>query len=331
MSTEEELAKLRIEEEQKKVIEETRRNRKLRQRQLIGEEAEEIVRRKDHVDDAKAAWSVKGTEGLAHDADKIEAATAAKAKNQYEETLKQNAEKGKSEDALAAAAVSGADGTAHDLKAKYDKPKSKMPSLFRKRAEKAEAVPAPKDKSAGKATNYADEFYKIESEEVTMVGDQKHIKVTGISKSGQRVTKTKIILPDVVGETKSQGQQNRPKGEENNNLLPQNFDGQYYSLVEIRQRKVDGIDKQNREQYLSPDEFQTAFKMSKEEFAKLPKWKRDNLKRDLHLYWYVKKVWDLGFKIEIGGSDVRTCCLNSLQVLDNNLALFLELKFGGIE
>lgn len=92
-----------------------------------------------------------------------------------------------------------------------------------------------------------------------------------------------------MGETKAQHQQGAPNNkhqssEASNALMPSNWDGKYYSLADIRQRKVNGIDKNNREQYLSPEEFQQTFKMSKEDFSKLPKWKRENMKRDLHLF-----------------------------------------------
>jgi hypothetical protein len=67
-------------------------------------------------------------------------------------------------------------------------------------------------------------------------------------------------------------------------LTPNNWDGKYYSLVDLRQRRVEGIDKHNREQYLSPKDFEAAFGMSKEEFARCPKWKRDKLKGGLSLF-----------------------------------------------
>jgi hypothetical protein len=68
-------------------------------------------------------------------------------------------------------------------------------------------------------------------------------------------------------------------------LRPTGWDGQtYHSLVDLRQRRVQGIDMKNREQYLSPEEFQKTFKMTKEEFSICPKWKRDKLKSGLHLY-----------------------------------------------
>jgi hypothetical protein len=61
-------------------------------------------------------------------------------------------------------------------------------------------------------------------------------------------------------------------------------EGQYYPLVDLQQGKVSGIDIACREQYLSPVEFMQYFKMSKENFAMLPKWKRDKTKRSLKLF-----------------------------------------------
>jgi hypothetical protein len=285
MPTEDELAKLRIAEEQKKIIQSTGRTRKLKQRQMIGEQAEEINQRKDHVEDAKKEWSSKGPEGHAHGADEIEPQVATKAKHQYANNLQTFAKKGQHEEPNKAGELP------QDLKAKYDKPKFKMPSLFRKKNKTPDDADAdaPKDKTAGQPIKYAEEFYKIEKEEVKMVGTSKHITITGIDQSGRRVTKTKIILPEQVGETKIQSQQGglRQGGDEaaSNQLLPSNFDGTYYSLVDIRQRRVpNNLDKNHREQYLSPEDFEKTFGMTKEAFSKVPKWKRDNLKRDLHLY-----------------------------------------------
>lgn len=58
----------------------------------------------------------------------------------------------------------------------------------------------------------------------------------------------------------------------------------FYPLTDLQQKKVQGIDDSRREQYLSPDDFVASFKMSKEEFTKLPKWKRDQAKRNLNLF-----------------------------------------------
>ena len=47
-------------------------------------------------------------------------------------------------------------------------------------------------------------------------------------------------------------------------LRPSGWDGKtYYSLTDLRQRKTPTIDMKNREQYLAPDEFRSAFGMTK--------------------------------------------------------------------
>ena len=60
--------------------------------------------------------------------------------------------------------------------------------------------------------------------------------------------------------------------------------GKFYSIDDLRERKIEGLDYTCREQYLSPSDFQQYFKMTKEEFSKLPKWKRDKAKRSLKLF-----------------------------------------------
>eukprot|EP00934_Nitzschia_sp_Nitz4_P003888 Nitzschia sp. Nitz4//scaffold207_size38617//8469//9302//NITZ4_007673-RA/size38617-processed-gene-0.9-mRNA-1//1//CDS//3329541599//3878//frame0 len=277
MPTADELARQRIQEEANKIISETGRSRKLKQRGFIGDQAQDIHNRKTDVEVAKKVWSVKGTEGQTHGSDTIESNVATKAKQAYQASLEKQKQ-------AVSSPTPKKGGLSNDLKGKFDKP-STTPSLFGK-----SGIKQPKD-SAPPANNtlYSDGFAKIEKQEEKMVGTAKHITTTGIDAAGRRVTKTKIILPEQVGETKAQHQQkesgNEDKGAESNNkLLPSNWDGTYYSLSDIRQRKAPGVDKNNREQYLSPEEFQQVFKMTKEEFAKLPKWKRDNLKRDLHLF-----------------------------------------------
>jgi hypothetical protein len=71
-----------------------------------------------------------------------------------------------------------------------------------------------------------------------------------------------------------------------NALTPMGWDGKtFYSLVDLRQRQVpQSIDWKNREQYLSPVDFQDTFGMSKDDFAKQPKWKRDKMKQALYLF-----------------------------------------------
>eukprot|EP00929_Paragymnodinium_shiwhaense_P062404 TRINITY_DN3115_c0_g1_i1.p1 TRINITY_DN3115_c0_g1~~TRINITY_DN3115_c0_g1_i1.p1 ORF type:complete len:559 (+),score=147.34 TRINITY_DN3115_c0_g1_i1:64-1740(+) len=48
--------------------------------------------------------------------------------------------------------------------------------------------------------------------------------------------------------------------------------------------KARGVDPSRREEYLADDVFADLFKMSKADFAKLPKWKRDQAKKPLGLY-----------------------------------------------
>lgn len=284
-----ELVRRRMLEEQK-IMEATKQRRKLKMRQLIGDQAEGVGDRKHHIDDAKRLWSSKGT--TEEDKQKklenygvtttIQMSALERAKQQYQENLQAFSEKGKSEDHREADVVPALD----DLKTKYEKPKQELPSFLAQK-QQPESPPKPKQAivEAGAAVGFGDEFESIEKEEIAMVGNEKHVTITGISKAGRRVTRTKIILPKVVGETKHQGQQKKFEGEPNNSLIPSNFDGTYYSLETIQQRMIEiCIDKNNREQYLSPDEFERVFGMTKDEFAKLPKWKRVNKKREFRLY-----------------------------------------------
>ena len=67
-------------------------------------------------------------------------------------------------------------------------------------------------------------------------------------------------------------------------LLPGDWDGKYHTMDDLRQSNIPGCDNTRREQYLSPEDFQEYFKLTKEEFAKFPKWKRDKVKRSLGLF-----------------------------------------------
>merc|ERR1712224_407115 len=90
-----------------------------------------------------------------------------------------------------------------DLKARYDrkpkptsdpkqdlepeaKPKNhqKLSSLFRRKTKAKEATTEPIKEKDSKAMT---------------VGNEKHVKVTGIDKTGRRIIRTKIVLPSVVG------------------------------------------------------------------------------------------------------------------------------------
>mmetsp|Transcript_16284 Transcript_16284/g.39751 ORF Transcript_16284/g.39751 Transcript_16284/m.39751 type:complete len:398 (+) Transcript_16284:204-1397(+) len=58
----------------------------------------------------------------------------------------------------------------------------------------------------------------------------------------------------------------------------------YYSLAQLQAKTVDGIDGAHREKYLSPKDFEANFKMTKEEFHKLPRWKQSEAKKALNLF-----------------------------------------------
>ncbi|KAL1569389.1 Villin-3 [Salvia divinorum] len=57
-----------------------------------------------------------------------------------------------------------------------------------------------------------------------------------------------------------------------------------YSYEQLKSKSVPGIDSKQREAYLSEDEFQTVFEMSKEAFYQNPKWKQDLLKKKAELF-----------------------------------------------
>ena len=65
--------------------------------------------------------------------------------------------------------------------------------------------------------------------------------------------------------------------------LPES-DNQYYSLEDLQQQKIEGLDYTCREKYLSPIDFELHFKMTKDQFLEMPKWKRDRAKRKLRLF-----------------------------------------------
>jgi hypothetical protein len=63
--------------------------------------------------------------------------------------------------------------------------------------------------------------------------------------------------------------------------------GEVLTLAQLQDKDVwqaKGVNAAERELHLSDEEFQTVFKTSKAEFAKLPKWKREKLKKDHDLF-----------------------------------------------
>lgn len=54
-----------------------------------------------------------------------------------------------------------------------------------------------------------------------------------------------------------------------------------YPREELLQRPLpEGVDPRHLETYLSTEEFEESFSMTKEEFAKLPNWKQTDLKKE---------------------------------------------------
>lgn len=58
-----------------------------------------------------------------------------------------------------------------------------------------------------------------------------------------------------------------------------------YPLSDLLHRPLpEGVDPTNIEKYLSADDFQQLLMMTKEEFDKLPSWKKTNLKKEKGLF-----------------------------------------------
>jgi len=69
---------------------------------------------------------------------------------------------------------------------------------------------------------------------------------------------------------------------------PADDGGVYYTLEQLTEphlyQKLDGIKSMERETYLADDVFQSVFGVGKAEFAKYPKWKKDNIKKQKGLF-----------------------------------------------
>ena len=273
---EDELARQRLAEATQQIALETTTSRTTKAQNLIQHTAG-VGSRKGNVSDAYETFHKKGTDPSTLKEEE-QVGNVSSMKKDYAENLQRYAEKGKPETPGTAGSLN------KDLKATYEhSPTKEVPALF-----KAKKL-SPSDKPAGVASSaspsYASDFSKVEKQEIKMVGEEKHITTTGLDLEGRRVTKKKIVLPKQQAATVSQNQQKSAAScGTRGPSVPAGWDGKFISLVDLRQQRVQGIDKHNKEQYLSPEEFQKAFKMTKEEFAKLPKWKRDKLKRDLYLF-----------------------------------------------
>lgn len=271
---EDELARQRLVEETKRIALETTQRRQLRAKKLI-QGTGGVGQRKDGVSGAFEAFKKKGTDTKVN-VDVVQEGDLTSKKQAYASNLQKFSEKGK---------PTGSPGTGalrQDLKQKFEKPSKEVPALFQSKPKKIEGTAHTET-----TLPHASAFSVIEKQETRMVGTDKHVTTTGLDHQGRRLTKTTITQSKQVGVTVSQQQ----KQKEENGPAPtrtaaadSNEPKEFFSLVDLRQRRVQGIDKHNREKYLSPDDFLKAFKMTKEEFYVLPKWKRDKLKRDLYLF-----------------------------------------------
>lgn len=275
------IARKRVEEEMKKIQLETEEKRKAKMKKLIGDDAINVGARKKGVDESFQKFAEKGTHKVEvpdihatkHHGNAIQSKKEAFAKQVEENATKAKkaSDEGEGEAPLDAE-------RAEEIRKKFAKPKSEVPA-----AEEEEEAPAAEEdaETSPEEAAFREGFSSIESEETTMVGRDKHIRITGTDLEGRKFTKTKIFLPKVEGKTVLQGKQpSNNSGEEE----PPDWDGHFHSLEDIQQRRVENIDSQHREMYLSPEDFQTHFKMTKGAFTTLPKWKKDKLKKALYLF-----------------------------------------------
>ena len=265
MGSDDDLARQRIEEEMKKIQLESSRQRKEAMKKLVGD-AQDVGSRKQGVDESVQKWAEKGTTKQGSVNVKVSGDGVKARKMAYAEQLEAFSNKGKSLEHL-----EGKNLSYENYKKFEVAPSSTAPSLFGT-TDDDDGNDQPISKSQ------TSDFSNVESEEaIVLPNGEKRITITGYDHQGRKLTKTKIIL--------AQNQQGSHSSNTNSNNETNSEEiTQYYSLEDIRQRRVEGIDKNRREQYLSPTDFEKAFGMTKEEFAKLAKWKRDNLKRNLYLF-----------------------------------------------
>ncbi|KAJ6850862.1 villin-2 [Iris pallida] len=90
------------------------------------------------------------------------------------------------------------------------------------------------------------------------------------------------------GESVSENNEAESEGKDDLQLVDENKGADqtfsYERLIAKSSNPVRGIDYKRREAYLSDDEFQTVFGMTKEAFCRQPKWKQDMQKRKMDLF-----------------------------------------------
>ncbi|CAJ1949123.1 unnamed protein product [Cylindrotheca closterium] len=89
-------------------------------------------------------------------------------------------------------------------------------------------------------------------------------------------------LDDVLNGSNSDVASTPPRTKQESTI--EENDGEYYPLEALQTKSVPGIDDKQREQYLSPSDFEACFNMPKSEFDAMPKWKRDSAKKRVSLF-----------------------------------------------
>ena len=84
---------------------------------------------------------------------------------------------------------------------------------------------------------------------------------------------------------KSMGQMNVPSHMKRTDITRVSLETpKYYTLEDLREKRISDIDYSHREKYLSPDDFEKCFHVSKSHFAQLPKWQQNRKKRESGLF-----------------------------------------------
>jgi hypothetical protein len=89
-------------------------------------------------------------------------------------------------------------------------------------------------------------------------------------------------LEEVTTISESNGDDSEPKDDNGGESTGSTFS--YDQLKAKSENPVTGIDFKRREAYLSAEEFETIFGMTKEAFYKLPRWKQDLQKKKVDLF-----------------------------------------------
>ncbi|GMH18709.1 hypothetical protein Nepgr_020550 [Nepenthes gracilis] len=114
-------------------------------------------------------------------------------------------------------------------------------------------------------------------------GENPELEVAGETIDESVVQETESVELAIENDDEDSSPKHKPKEEENGSETTQST-FRYEQLKARSENPVKGIDFKRREAYLSGEEFQSVFDMTKEEFYKLPKWKQDMQKKKVDLF-----------------------------------------------